>query len=388
MTKKINLLLVSLFVTLCVFIYLTTHHYAVKLGLSGDAICSISAKVNCDAAASSSYAELFGIPVAVLGAIFHAFLFGLVLFIKFDWMQRSKFALTTTRFMLSTAALVSLVMALISFTIVKVICPFCTATYVLSFISLFLGWNLFKAEDSSFSIAGYFNEYKSHLIFLALIPIFAWMTNGMLQENYGLAELKKAIPEKLYQWRNSIAFNFNPAEGLIVKGTSDKVTIVEFADFKCPHCKAASKTFDLFLKGNPDVTFIFKPYPLDGSCNKAIPQKGDGSRCTLAAWTLCAEKTQQKGWDLHHWIFERQEQLFQVTDLKSYLPELEKDLKIDTKALTECSDSNETYELIGRTTAEGIAAQVEGTPTVYVNGKKLSYGQVFDVLKAAVNEAK
>lgn len=387
MNKKINLLLVSLLITFSLFIYLTIHHYAVKLGLSADAICSISARFNCDAAATSSFAEIFGLPIAVLGGVASIFLFGLVLFLKMDWMQKTPYALTTIRFMVGFAALASLTMALISLFIVKVICPFCTATYVLSFINLYLGWSLFQPKEP-LQISNYFSDYKSHLIFLICIPAVSWMTDGMIQENYGLSEIKKLAPEKVYQWRNSEEFKFNPSEGLIIKGTEDKITVVEFADFKCPHCKMAATSLDLFLKGNPNVTFIFKPFPLDGTCNKSIPNKGDGSRCTLAAWTLCAEKTQQRGWDMSHWIFAKQEQLFQVSNLKSYLNEVEKDLKIDTKSLAECSDSAETYDLINRLANEGSAAHVEGTPTIFVNGKKLPYGQVIDILKAATDEIK
>lgn len=387
MNKKINLLLASLLITFSLFIYLTIHHYSVKLGLSSDAICSISAKFNCDAAATSSFSEIFGVPIAILGGISSIFLCGLVLFLKMEWMQKTPYSLTTIRFMVGFAALASLVMALISLFIVKVVCPFCTATYVFSFLNLYLGWSLFQPKDS-LQISNYFSEYKSHLIFLACIPIVSWMTAGMIQENYGLSEIKKIIPEKLYQWKNSEEYKFNPSEGLVIKGTEDKITVVEFADFKCPHCKVASTSLDLFLKGNPNVTFIFKPYPLDGACNKGLPNKGDGSRCTLAAWALCAEKTQQRGWDMHHWIFAKQEELFQAADMKPYLSEVEKDLKIDTKALAECSDSTETYDLINRLANEGTMAHVEGTPTIYMNGKKLPGGQLIDILKAAADEVK
>jgi len=386
MNKKINFLLASLAITVGLFIYLTVHHYAVKLGVSGDAICSINAKINCDAAAASAFAEVFGIPVAVAGGVFSLFVFGFVLFLKMNWMQKSAQALGTLRFMLSIAALVSLVMGTISLAIVKVVCPFCTATYVFAFLNLYLGWSLFRPEEGSFRLGDYFSAYRSHLILLICIPVTSWLVAGMIQEQYGLTQLKQIIPEKIYQWQTGPSYTFTE-EGLIHKGSDNKVTLVEFADFKCPHCKAASQVLDVFLKGNPDVTLIYKPYPLDGTCNKSMPSKGDGTRCTMAAWAICAEK-QGHGWDMHHWLFDKQEELFQVTDLKTYFNEVEKDLKIDAKALAECSDSNETYELINRTATEGKMANVEGTPTIYLNNKKLPYGQVLDILKAAVKEVR
>ncbi len=387
MNKKLNTLLISLLITFGLFIYLTLHHYSVKLGLSADALCSINEKLNCDAAATSSFSELFGVPVAVLGACFNLLFFGFVLFLKFDWIEKNIYSLTTVRFLLASAALTSAVMAFISIAYVKVYCPFCIATYVMSFINLALGWSLFTS-DEKLQPNDYFTIYRSHLIFLASIPVLAWVVTGMLQENNGLSEVKKMIPEKIYQWKSSPEVALNPNEGIIHKGLENKITLVEFADFKCPHCKSASGTIDSFLQGNPNVTFVFKPWPLDGNCNSGIPTKGDGSRCTLAAWVLCAEKNEGRGWDVHHWIFKKQEELFQVVDLKPYLATLEKDLKIDSAKLAACSDSNETYDLIKRIADEGNKAQVSGTPTIYMNGRKLPYGQFLDVLKSAAGEIK
>ncbi len=385
MNKKMNALLVSLLVTVGLFVYLTLHHYAVKLGISADGICSINEKLNCDAAATSSFSELFGTPVAVLGGTFHFLLFGFILFLKFDWLEKTVYSQTTLRALLAIAAIVSVVMGLISIIYVKVYCPFCMATYVMSFINLALGWNLFLVSEK-LQPRLFLNQYRAYFIFLVSIPVIAWMIAGMLQENNGLAEVKKMIPEKIEQWRSSPVYLFNSTDGLTRLGLAAKITVVEFADFKCPHCKNAATTIDSFMKGNPEVTFVFKPYPLDGNCNNAISTKGDGSRCTLAAWVLCAEKNDHRGWDLHHWIFKKQEELFQVTDFKPYLAELEKNFKIDTAKLTACSESNETYELIRHLADEGTKAQVNGTPTIFMNGKKLPYGQFPDVLKAAASE--
>ncbi|OFZ32025.1 MAG: hypothetical protein A2622_12395 [Bdellovibrionales bacterium RIFCSPHIGHO2_01_FULL_40_29] len=289
--------------------------------------------------------------------------------------------------MLAVGAVTSLVMGVISVFIINVGCPFCMGTYVFSFLNLFLGWNLFKSQEK-LNAQNYFSEYRSHLIFLVAIPILAWTFSAMIQQKFGLDEVKRLIPEKLMQWQSSPEQSFSLTDGLVRQGTESKIVLVEFADFKCSHCKTASKTIELFLQGNPQVTFIYKPWPLDGTCNKTIPSKGDGSRCTLAAWALCAEKTQKRGWDVHHWIFSKQNELNEVSDLKPFLVELEQDLGIDTAAISQCADTSETYDIIARTSDEGARAQVQGTPTIYMNGKKLAYGQFLDVLKAAAAEIK
>lgn len=387
MTKKQNLLLISTAISLGLFVYLTVHHYAVKLGIGGSALCSISATINCDAAATSRFAEMGQIPIALLGAIFQFFFLSTLVFHKLNWIDESVYLKRFIQFMLASAATVSLVMAVISFTIVKVLCPFCFGTYLFSFISLFFGWNLFQTDSKNFSITGYISEYKSYLILLALIPITSWIISGMIQESYGLSQINKIIPEKIAIWKSSPVNQFDPSTGITKKGTSDKITIVEFADFKCPHCKAASKTIESFLKGRPDVQFIFKPYPLDGSCNsnEQIP-KGDGTRCTLAAWVICAEQLAQKGWEMQHWIFDNQEEFSLIRDLNTLLPDIQTKFQIKSENLRTCADSSATYDLLKKSSAEGNSAKVSGTPTIYLNGRKLEAGQVFQVLSAAVDE--
>lgn len=388
MTKKQNLLIISLLVTIGLFVYLTVHHYATKLGLAGDSICSISATINCDAAAQSSYSELWGMPVSILGGMLHLILLGFVLAAKLDWMENSVYLKVSTRALLVLAALASVIMAIISFAVIKVICPFCTATYVFSIINLLLGWNAFEVSARPrFEIAQYFGNYRSHLISFALIPVFAWVASTMVQDNYGLNELKKIVPEKISQWRNAPAQDIDYATGISNKGTSSAI-IVEYADFKCPHCRDAAKTMSAFLKANPTAHIILKPYPLDGVCNfeEKMP-KGDGSRCVLAGYALCAEKISQKGWDVQEWLFARQDEFISKTDVSSYLADFSKEFGLDPAAIGACASSAETYELLKKMTAEGSRAQVQGTPTVYLNKKKLPYGNILEVLKTAFKEA-
>ena len=154
--------------------------------------------------------------------------------------------------------------------------------------------------------------------------------------------------------------------------------------FKCPHCKNAAQTFKLFLSSKSNVKFVFIPYPLDGTCNPGIPNKGDGSRCELAGWVLCAEKINQKGWDVYYWIFENQENLSFTSDLGSSLEEVSKLYSLNSAEIKTCATSAETFELIKKASQEGEAAKITGTPSIFLNGKKLDYGQYIDVLRGAI----
>lgn len=386
MTKKANILLISIFLTIAAFIYLSLHHYSIKVGLGGHSLCSLNSKLNCDAAAVSSFSEIFKIPIAVLGGVFHFIMFSFVLFYRIGLIEESSYLKNTLRFQFATAAIISLVMGGISLVVIKVACPFCVATYILSFINLALGWNLVTDTTDKFNLSGYINEYKSHLIALAAIPFISWTIAGMTSSHYGLDQINKYFPEKIAIWKASNEYSFSSSIGITNKVDNPKFTLVEFADFKCPHCKVASNTLKTFLSSRNDIQFIFKPYPLDGNCNPMVSTKGDGSRCALAGLALCSEKLAGKGLEVTHWLFDRQETLFNIIDIKKITPDVESEFNISAKSLDECIDATETYEALVKSTQEGGKSNVEGTPTIYLNGKKLPWGHMIDMLKAATEQ--
>jgi protein-disulfide isomerase len=58
-----------------------------------------------------------------------------------------------------------------------------------------------------------------------------------------------------------------------------KVTVVQFFDYRCAHCKAeAAPAVAQLIKKYPDVRFVFKEYPIFGVPSQAA------ARAALAAW--------------------------------------------------------------------------------------------------------
>lgn len=386
MTKKINILLFTHLLSIATFIYLTVHHYSVKLGLGGASLCQLNAKFNCDTAALSSYSEIFNIPIASIGLSYHIVALSVLLLFKLGWLESTKSLAATIKGTAIFASLVSVVLFIVSMFSLQVICPFCLLSYVLAFIIMYLSWDIFKTDSFTEGFKDIFTHDKSYLSFFIAIPVLAWFGSGTINDSYGLSEIAKLVPEKVMQWQASPVQSFNYELGLTKGATaSNSPTLIEFADFKCPHCKTASLAFKNVLRTNQNVKFIFKPYPLDGVCNTHIAQKGDGSRCELAGWALCGEKLFQKGWEVHDWIFENQELMAFSSDLAPYLEQLSKELNIDSAQLKLCSTSAETFALIQKTADEGQAAKITGTPTIFLNNKKLEGAQFTDILKGALN---
>jgi protein-disulfide isomerase len=142
-----------------------------------------------------------------------------------------------------------------------------------------------------------------------------------------------------------------PLAGSPSKGPDDaKVTLVEFADFECPHCRAAVPMIDAVLAAHPDkVRLVYKLV--------ALPMHVRAEPAARAAW---AAGQQGKFWEMEHMLFERQDHLEQG-DLERYAHILKLDIakwKVDMESPAAKDRLEEDLKL-------------KGTPTIYVNGREL-----------------
>ncbi|TXH61956.1 MAG: hypothetical protein E6Q84_02150 [Thiothrix sp.] len=139
------------------------------------------------------------------------------------------------------------------------------------------------------------------------------------------------------------------------KGSSNpSVTLVEFADFQCPHCKEGSEIADKVLEKYKDkMRIVYRHMPINPS---GISRK-------LAAASICAEQ-QGKFWEYHDLAFKNQEKLDDNSALK-----LANELKLDEAKLKNCLDDPKTKEALEASEAEGRNLGVNGTPAFFINGK-------------------
>ena len=134
---------------------------------------------------------------------------------------------------------------------------------------------------------------------------------------------------------------------------SAPVTIVEFADFQCGYCAQVSPTMDALVKAFPGkVKVVFKHFPL--------PFHTDAPKASEAS--MCAND-QGKFWEYHDLVFSNQAQIG-IDTLKQYTGQLQ--LKLDE--FNTCLDSGKHGPTIAKDYQAGVAAGVQETPSVYVNG--------------------
>jgi protein-disulfide isomerase len=171
-------------------------------------------------------------------------------------------------------------------------------------------------------------------------------TEAARKSKYGTAP----APPKLLGDPVSIATAGSP-----VTGPQDApVTLIEFSDFQCPYCYKAAEQLRQVLKAFPtQVKLVFRQYPLDSH-----------SQAALAAAAAIAANKQGKFWPLHDAMFVNRANLS-----RQAITKLAAKTGMDMTKFDADWSSKETLEAVARDVADGDRAGVEGTPTVFVNGK-------------------
>jgi protein-disulfide isomerase len=183
-------------------------------------------------------------------------------------------------------------------------------------------------------------------------------------------------PQKLEQYfadKASREYEQGPAykldlAGVPLKGPSNApIKVAEFSDFLCPFCRNIAGAFSQYLPASAGrVAIYYKHYPLDTDCNPHVDRSLHPGACLLARAGICAE-AQQKFWPFHDRVFS--------TELKDPQPadvtKLAAEAGLDPSALEACLASAATQARLAAEVAEGYKAGVRGTPTLFINGKRL-----------------
>lgn len=387
MKQKVFLTLVALAIAMMALGYLTMHYYPLAYGYAtSQSLCNVGAKFDCDSVAVSTYATWLGVPVAAWGFSFNALLFILVLLSWLGLRGDSDLAWREPFWLSLVSVLTSVTMATISLVFLPAHCLFCLVGHSAALVAFLLLWSLQPVSPFKFLFSDlkmWFSERRSFLIWLALFPAGAFFIHLAMSESNSDAKFEALAASAIQDWETAPQVQWTATPSL-AKGASPSeavMVITEFADFRCGHCKSAAPSLAAFVKAHPDVRLIFYTYPLDGACNSKM-ERADGVSCRLAKAVVCAER-QQLGWAVHDKLFEVQSTMQRMeneaatdAELKNQLPPL----GVDWSQLETCMQDPSLGQMVTAQAEQGDRAGVRGTPTIFVQGKKLEMGQSIRVL--------
>lgn len=371
------LLILSTLGSFGIHFYLTQQHILTKYTpLESGALCNISDFLNCGTSIISPYSEIAGIPLAIFGALMNLLIFFFaikVLLAPYSSRAENNASVALTLSIIS--AITSVIMACISLFILKSLCPFCTAAYVLSFITLI---TCYRVIDHV-SVRG-FNTAALKPLAMALLflGVASFATGKVILRKFTSPDMQEISQLIIERWSASPVQEIAPVEPLKFGPDNAKMTIIEYSDFLCPHCKMAYPKLHTFAKAKGDVQVIFQSYPLDG-CDG--PTESPGYRCQLAMASYCAQKS-GKGWEAQDIIFKNQEDLADTSDISVAIGKISAGTGLSQESLQACLKEATTYETIKKQLELGKSLGIEGTPTLFINNKKFGAGVQIPILDA------
>lgn len=148
-----------------------------------------------------------------------------------------------------------------------------------------------------------------------------------------------------------------------VRGAKDgKVTLVEFGDFQCPACGAYEPIVRQVMADNKDtLKFSFRHFPLTQIHKNAL----------LAAKASEAASLQGKFWEMHDLLYDKQEEWSGALNARELFVTYATTLRLDTKKFAVAIESKAIEDKILAELTEGTHLGVQGTPTFFLNGKKV-----------------
>jgi protein-disulfide isomerase len=178
---------------------------------------------------------------------------------------------------------------------------------------------------------------------------FKWGTN--VKEERKQAQQRKRPtedPNKIYTM---------PAGSSPFKGPKDApVTVVMFQDFQCPFSNRSQPTVKQLRELYPEkVKVVFKNFPLNFH-----------KQAEIAAEAALAAGAQGKFWEMHDKIFANQKNI-SADILKGYAQEL----NLDMNTFNDDLDTHRYKKTVEADMKLAKGAGVRGTPTFFINGKKL-----------------
>lgn len=142
---------------------------------------------------------------------------------------------------------------------------------------------------------------------------------------------------------------------------SAPVTIVEFGDLQCPACKAAQPSIQQLVEGEPNARFVFENFPLDIH-NWAM--KG-------ALYADCvAHASNDAFWKFIATVYDRQPEIT-AENVDDKLSQIADQSGVKGSEVAVCAAKPETKAHVEASIALGKEVDVNGTPTLFINGRRI-----------------
>ena len=388
-SKSAALLLVACGVAVSGYL-LHRHFVLTNASAAGKDFCSAVFGASCDETLRSEWAVQLGLPLAGWGLVYYGTLGALLLI---EWSVGEESEATLGALVLGlVAAVLSVALLVVMLAGLTPFCPLCAVAHV---VNLALVYPLKRLTGRS----------AAQLVKAVAAGVHYCL--GGKAANPGLARWRLVgffsaalVAVVLYQWvyveyalrAFSAEAAFDPEETLelferirpvdIFYDSDDAqlgdaqgaIRLVVFSDFECPACTEFARTLrGLRERFGDRLHVVFKHFPLSSTCNPLVRTDLHGNACE-AAWAAEAARRQNRFWVFHDTLFEAR---LSTSDIA--LETLARQAGLDLARFRADRRLQSVRDKVQSNTDQGIRLGVDGTPGVYLNGRR-----VYDLRPQAV----
>lgn len=330
--------------------YLTAQH-----GGTGSSMCNVSDVWSCDTVNRSVYAKVGTVPVALLGVAYYAVMAWLSLRYASGGAAHAPAMMTT---LAGLALAFDLYLGWASSQI-GAFCPLCVASWALNAVLLVGAALLWRSAPSALV-----DSIKAEIGSVAVVGLLTLLVGHLASRDSGASGSGSngdAVDLSQHYEQAGGRIELDGTEP-ITGDVNARFTLVEWADFECPHCGVMSGELKEILAENKDVKLYFKHYPISEGCNSFVEGERHKFACNAAAASECA-RLQGRFWELSRQMFKNQEFLG-----KEEIRFMAEQQQLDMAAFEACMADPATAESVKQDVAAGGVAGVEGTPSIFLKG--------------------
>jgi protein-disulfide isomerase len=172
-------------------------------------------------------------------------------------------------------------------------------------------------------------------------------------------ELSDMTKDPLAENRANIQMNDAPSLG----DAKAPVTLVEYSDFECPVCRNLHDVLRGMLQNYAGkVRVVFKDFPIE--------QIHPWARTAAIAGRCAYQQDPKAFWKMYDFIYDNQE-LISAANAWTKMADYAGQSGLDAGAFKSCMASPEAGAAVNASRANGQKLEVNSTPTVFVNGRRL-----------------
>jgi protein-disulfide isomerase len=190
----------------------------------------------------------------------------------------------------------------------------------------------------------------------------------LVEQGYTDSEVSEALAKR---YRSTTPKSIDVTKAPMKGNASARVTLVEFADYECPHCKRLQPVLRQILDEFPnDEKVYFKNYPLPQHTN-----------ARLAAEAAVAADRQRKFWQFQDKLWDKQDDL-----TPAEIEKIAKESGLDLAKFRQDMDSQDVKAQVAKDRADGQSLGLQATPTLYINGREYTDPKDTESLREWIKE--